>query len=256
MRNDLKGKLVLITGGTRGIGRAIGLAFGKLGAICALTHKWGSADKDELIQSYAVGGAPEPYLIEADVAHDDDTQELLISLQKHHASVDIFVSNVAFADLTASPAQYTRRGLLTSIEYTAWPLIGYTEGIRGVFGTLPKYVIGLSSVGPDRYIPNYDMVACSKAVLETLARYLAHHYASAGTRVNIVRAGMVRTESLETTLGREKIEAIGSGRSDAFMTAEEVADAVVALCSGWMDAVTGQVITVDRGQAFSRGAEF
>src|SRR5215472_12219399 len=121
MRNDLNGKLVLITGGTRGIGRAIGLAFGKLGAICALTHKWGSADEDELRQSYAVGGAPEPYVIEADVARDDDTQKLMTTLKERHAGVDIFVSNVAFADVPVTPAQYTRRGLLTSIEYTAWP---------------------------------------------------------------------------------------------------------------------------------------
>lgn len=252
MRNDFDGKLVLITGGTR----AIGLALGKLGAVCALTHKWGSADEDELRQSYASGGAPEPYVIEADAARDDDTQGLLNTLSERHGGVDIFVSNVAFADVTATPGQYTRRGLLTSIEYTAWPLVGYTEGIRGVFGALPKYVIGLSSMGPDHYIPGYDMVACSKAVLETLARYLAHHYASAGTRVNIIRAGMVRTESLEATLGAEVIEAIRSNNSDAFMTTEEVADAVVALCSGWMDAVTGQVITVDRGQTFSHGAGF
>ncbi|WP_426419355.1 SDR family oxidoreductase [Bradyrhizobium genosp. A] len=256
MRNDLRGKVVLITGGTRGIGRAMGLAFGKLGAICALTHKWGSADENELRRSYANCGAPEPILIEADAARDQDTQTLLTTLREHHAGIDIFISNVAFADVTASPAQYTRRGLLASIEYTAWPLVAYTEKIRDIFGAPPKYVIGLSSIGPDRYIANYDMIACSKAVLETLARYLAHHYASAGTRVNVVRAGIVRTESLEATLGGQKLEAIRSDRPDAFMTTDEIAHSVVALCSGWMDAVTGQVITVDRGQAFSHGAGF
>ena len=66
MLNDFHGKAVLITGGTKGIGLATGLAFGQAGAHVTLTHKWGSADEDEIRQQFADCGAPEPKIMEAD----------------------------------------------------------------------------------------------------------------------------------------------------------------------------------------------
>ncbi|HEY0136691.1 MAG TPA: SDR family NAD(P)-dependent oxidoreductase, partial [Nannocystis sp.] len=66
--NDFTGKAVLITGGTRGIGLACGLAFARHGARVILTHRWGSADEGELRAKFAELGAPEPMIVEADVS--------------------------------------------------------------------------------------------------------------------------------------------------------------------------------------------
>ena len=72
MRNDFNGRAVIITGGTKGIGLATGLAFGKQGAHVYLTHRWGSADEDEINKRFAEAKAPAPSILEADVSIDDD----------------------------------------------------------------------------------------------------------------------------------------------------------------------------------------
>jgi NAD(P)-dependent dehydrogenase (short-subunit alcohol dehydrogenase family) len=251
MKNDLRGKAVLITGGTRGIGLETGLAFGRHGAICTLTHKWGSADEAAIRDAFACVGAPFPNIVQADVASDEDTASLIAGLRRQHEAIEVFVSNVAFGQTTETLPDYARRALHTTINYTAWPLVAYSQSIREEFGRAPRYVIGLSSAGPDSYITNYDLVACAKAVLETLGRYLAHHLRSEGTRVNILRAGMVRTESLAATLGPGRIAELEAAFPSAFLEPAAVAEVVLALCSGFMDAVSGQVITVDNGWAFS-----
>jgi NAD(P)-dependent dehydrogenase (short-subunit alcohol dehydrogenase family) len=256
MKNDLRGKAVLITGGTRGIGFATGLAFGRHGAHCTLTHKWASADEAEIYDAFARIGAPPPDIVQADAASDDDTRSVMAALRRRHDAIEVFVSNVAFGQTTTGPADYTRRALQSSIDYSAWPLAAYSQRIREEFGRAPRYIIGLSSGGPDSYTANYDLVACAKSVLETLGRYLAHHLRPEGTRVNILRASMVRTESLVATFGADRIAELESTFPDAFVDAADVADTVLALCSGLMDAVSGQVMTVDNGWTFSSSCLF
>jgi len=250
MLNDFKGKAVVITGGTKGIGLATGLAFGKLGANVTLTHKWGSADEDDLRAQFALIKAPVPSIVEADAGSTEDTKALLNELKKKHDRVDVLISNVAFAQVVKSMGDYQKRSLLRSIEYSVWPMIDYLQEIKAVFGHYPRYLIGLSSQGPDRYTANYDFVASSKAVLETLCRYLAFRLAAENVHINVVRAAFVRTESLAATMGDECVPFIERIDPAMFVTVDEVANTILALCSGLMDAVTGQVISVDHGTPF------
>ncbi len=248
--NDYRGRAVLITGGTRGIGLATGLAFGKLGANVTLTHKWGSADEDAIFQAFADAGAPKPSIVEADAGSSEDTTALLEEIKKTHDKVDVFISNVAFAQIVKSMDDYQKRALLRSIDYSVWPMVEYTKQIKTIFGDYPKYVLGLSSIGPDKYTANYDFVASSKAVLETLCKYMAFRLGPEGVRVNVVRAAFVRTESLAATMGPECIPFIERFDPSMFVTVEEVADTILALTSGLMDAVQGQVVSVDHGTPF------
>lgn len=250
MLNDLKGKAVLITGGTKGIGLATGLAFGRQGAHVTLTHKWGSADEDEIREQFARVGAPEPTIAEADAASNEDTKALLTELKKRHQSIEVFIPNVAFAQVVKSMDDYQKRYLLRSIEYSVWPMIDYLKEIKAIFGQYPRYLIGLSSQGPDKYTANYDFVASSKAVEETLCKYLSFRLANENINLNVVRAAFVRTESLRSTMGEDCIPFVESFDPSLFVTVEEVANTILALCSGLMDAVTGQVIAVDHGAPF------
>ena len=83
--NDFRGKAVIITGGTKGIGLATGLAFGRQGAHAYLTHKWGSADENEVRRKFAEVGAPEPAIVEADVGSDEETVALLERVKQESA---------------------------------------------------------------------------------------------------------------------------------------------------------------------------
>jgi NAD(P)-dependent dehydrogenase (short-subunit alcohol dehydrogenase family) len=249
--NDFKDKAVLITGGTKGLGLTTGLTFGRHGARVYLTHKWGSADEDAIRGQFERAGAPAPCILEADASVDEDTREVMAQLEKDHDGVEVFISNVSFAQVAKGVERYTKRGLLTSLGYSAWPLVGYLQQIKQAFGRYPRYVVGTSCDGADIYYPGYDFVAASKAVMETLCRYLATHLLEEDVRVNILRSRPVSTESLVATFGEAFEPFLKKYYSDAyFIEAGEVADAILALCSGLMDAVSGQVILLDRGVAF------
>ena len=251
MLNDYRGKAVLITGGTMGIGLATGHSFGRQGADVYLTHRWGTADESEVRAKFQEAGCSEPHILEADVGHDDDTDALLGEIKKKHERLEAFISNVSVAHVTRGLEDYDKKSLFRSIDYSTWPMVAYTKKAKEVFGKYPRYVIGLSSGGPDAFYKNYDFVAASKAVMETLCRYMNYRLFDEDIRINVVRSRLVRTESLRATFGRDFEEfAERFNMKRQFISCEEVADAILALCSGLMDGVSGQVLMVDRGTSF------
>jgi enoyl-[acyl-carrier-protein] reductase (NADH) len=137
---------------------------------------------------------------------------------------------------------------------TAWPTVEYTLAAKRALGAYPRYVVVMSSDGPDRFTPAYDFVACGKAAVESLARYLAYRLRGDGVCVNVVRSRAIKTDAFADTFGAEFYGFLRQFvRDDWFMTAAEVGDAAFALCSGMFDAMTGQVVMVDRGNTFADG---
>jgi NAD(P)-dependent dehydrogenase (short-subunit alcohol dehydrogenase family) len=249
--SDLRGKAVLITGGTMGIGLATALAFARQGALCTLTYKWGTAVPDEVFAKFRQEDLPEPNMVEADVGRAEDTDALLQQLRQRYDRIEVFISNVAVGQVVQGLDDYVLRSLYRSVQYSAWPMVEYPVKIKQVFGRYPRYIVGLSSGGPDHFYKNYDFVAASKAVMETLCRYMNYRLYDEDVRINVVRSRLVRTESLRATFGKdfEKFaERFNMERQ--FIGCEEVANAILALCSGLMDGVSGQILMIDRGTTF------
>lgn len=253
MRNDYRGKAVVITGGTKGIGLAIGLSFAREGAQVYLTHRWGSAtEQDVLAQFAALPNAPTPYIVEADVKEDSETEALLDLVAQKHDHVEAFISNVCIVQPAQGVESYRKRSLLTSIEYSSWPMVAYPQQMKKKFGRYPRYIVGISSDGPDHYFANYEFVAASKAVMETFCRYMAKHLGPEGVIVNVLRTRNVLTQAVYEIFGSAYTDFIGKyAGEEYFMQPEEVGDAVLAMCSGMMDAMSGQVIMVDKGISFA-----
>lgn len=252
--NDFRNKAVVITGGTKGIGLATGLSFGREGAHVYLTHRWGSADEDEVRERFAACGAPEPAIVEADVGQDDDTKALLELVGKDHDQVEVFVSNVCIVQPAMGVASYKKRSLLKSLEYSAWPFVAYVQQMHRTFGRYPRYVVGISSDGPDNYFAHYEFVALSKAVMETLCRYVAKDLQDEDIRLNILRTRNVLTDAVEEVFGSFYKRFVGKyAGEEYFITPEEIGDCVLCMCSGLLDAMNGQVIMVDKGIAFADG---
>jgi enoyl-[acyl-carrier-protein] reductase (NADH) len=250
---DFSGRAVLVTGGTKGIGLAMGLAFGQEGAQVYLTHRWGSADEAAIRARFAELGAPEPRIIEADASNREDTDNLLGEIKKHHDDLEVFISNVSFAQVNKKGLDgYKKRSFFKSLEYSAWPLMGYVQQIKEVFGRYPRYTLGSSCDGPITYYPGYDYVAISKAVMESFCRYMSKHlWEAEQATINIIRSRPISTESLVATFGEQYEPFLRKYYSDDyFVELEDFGQAALALCSGLMDAVTGQVILLDKGVAF------
>lgn len=252
MKHDYSDKAVVVTGGTKGIGLATGLAFGRAGATAYLTYAWGSAEESEVKDLFAEAGAPEPRLVEADASREDDTLPLLETIREEFDHVEAFVSNVTVVPTVNGIEDLTRRALYKSLEYSTWPLLGYLKQMKKLFGRYPKYVVGVSTDGVDNYYEHYDYVAMTKAVMESYCRYLAVHLGEEGCRVNAIRTRNVITESALALHGADYPEFVKKYASAThFIEPGEVGDAIFAICSGRFDALNGQVVSIDKGGPFS-----
>lgn len=243
---DLHGRIVVVTGGTRGLGRSIGQSFARAGATVVLTHRWGSVPEGDVHRAFADVGLPHPEVVESDVSDPGANRELMRSL-RGRGPLHAVISNVAFAKIVNDIGELKRGSLDLSLAYSAWPVVDLVQAAHEELGTYPSYVVGVSSDGATSCHPGYDLAGASKAVLETLCRYLAVRLRHTGTRVNAVRPGLLDTQSSRIMLGDDAFARLNALSPSPVMDPDLVARACVALTSGLLDGMTGQVIVVDEG---------
>lgn len=254
--NPTHNRVVLITGGTKGIGLATALAFAKNNSQCILTYNWGSVSDSEIINQFTQQSLIPPCLIQANVIDPEDTTALMNQVKERFGKIDVFISNVSFANLIKDIDEYSEKGLLKSVEYSVWPTIEYTRQMNTVLGAFPKYVIGLSSQGPDTFLTNYDYAAVTKSVLEVIIRYLNYHLYEQNIIFNVVRTRPVITDSLLSTTGPDWTAFIEKyDVPDTDVPLKEVGKVILALCSGLMDGIRGQTINADNGFDFADGLQ-
>lgn len=253
---SVAGQVVLVTGGTRGFGKAVGLEFARRGARVILTHRWGSADEQELADDFRSETSVAPCIVECDVSDTQANRALLADIGTRYGRLDVIVSNVAFAKVTNELDDLRRGALELSLKYSAWPIVELVQLAREELSRFPRYVIAVSSDGGHVCHPGYDLAGAAKATLETLVRYLAVRLKSEGVRVNVVRPGFMDTASSRAVFGDAALDALNASAANLFVDPRRAAQVCVALCSGLMDSVTGQVIVADEGWSLLGATSF
>jgi enoyl-[acyl-carrier protein] reductase III len=238
-----EGKSVLVTGGSRGIGKAISLRFAEQGAKkIAVGYLRNDKAAEETADDLRKLGA-EPVLLRGNLGDPDKTKVLLEQV----GPLDVIVSNAAtgvirpFQELDEKHWDWTLNANARALFTIA----------REAAPTMPagSSIVAISSLGADRVLDNYLLVGVSKATLEALVRYLAVELAPQDIRVNAVSAGLVETGALDYFPNRDEMLGFYRERTPAgrLVEPEDVADAVCFLASPAAAMVRGQTLVVDGG---------
>jgi len=239
------GRVALVTGATRGLGRAIGRELARAGARVVLTHKWESGDAAQVAAEFQREGLPEPLVVASDAGDPEAVRALMAVVRERFGRLDAIVSNVAFAKVVHEIGDLRRGVFELSLRYSAWPLVDLVQAAGEVMPAYPRYLIGVSSLGVETCHDGYDLAGAAKAVMETFCRYLALRLKPHGVRVNAIRPGFLDTDSSRATFGDEAMNRLRE--SGAVLEPDGAARACVALCSGLLDGMSGQVLVVDEG---------
>ena len=236
-----EGASVLVTGGSRGIGRAVALRFASLGAArVAVGYMRGDRPAEETASELRALGA-EPILVRGNVASTRVAEEVAAL-----GPLDVLVH--------AAATGVIRPALETEDKHWDWTLSANARALlsltRAAAPSMPEgsSIVGLSSLGSVRVLDNYALVGASKAALEALVRYLAVELAPRGIRVNAVSAGVVETGALEHFPNKQAMLEMGvRNPAGRLVSPEDVADLVVFLCSPGAEMIRGQTVVVDGG---------
>jgi enoyl-[acyl-carrier protein] reductase III len=243
---DLAGKLSVVTGGTKGIGRAIAVRLAARGSDVVVNYFRSRSAADETVAELQALGV-RALAVRGNIGNKDFHPKLFDEIHANFGKVDILVSNAALG-LFANVMEIDQRAWDLSLHTNAEAMLFCAQKAVPMMPTGGK-IVALSSLGSIRYIPGYSAIGISKAAIETLTRYLAYELAPRSINVNAVSGGFIDTDARKSfpnydEMLREVVRRTPFGRVG---TPDEVADVAVFLCTDAARWITGQVVIVDGG---------
>ncbi|MDP2931052.1 MAG: enoyl-[acyl-carrier-protein] reductase FabL [Chloroflexota bacterium] len=243
---SLKGKIALVTGGSRGIGAAITLKLAAEG-VDVIINYFRKTSAAELTAGKAREQGVTAHIIKANLAEPEKIDSMFQEIESRFGRLDILISNAASG--VARPAlELDTRGWEWTMNINARAFLLCAQRAARLMKDGGK-MVSISSLGSRLVWPVYTAVGVSKAALEALTRYLAIELAPKGICVNGVAAGAVESEALKmyTTdqgLPQPSLQTTPAGR---MLRAEDVANVVAFLCSDEAAMIRGQIIVIDGG---------
>ncbi len=236
-----EGKSVLVTGGSRGIGKAIALRFARDGAARVAIGYLRSDEAAEATAAEVRALGAEPVLVRGNV-----TADRVLAQVAALGPLDVLVHNAATGVI--------RPALETEDKHWDWTMNANARAFLALTRVVApsmlagSSIVAISSLGSIRVLENYVLVGTSKAALESLVRYLAVELGPRGIRVNAVSGGVVDTGALDHFPNKAEMLEMGARNAAGRIVApEDIAGAVSFLCSPDAEMVRGQTLIVDGG---------
>lgn len=241
-----KGKNVVVTGGSRGIGRAIAIEFGKKGANVVINYVSSDAEAEKVAEEIkSLGG--NAILVKGDVSSFEEGKKLIDETVKVFGTIDILINN----------AGITKDGLIMRMKEEHFDKV-IDINLKGVFNTCKSAVshmlkqrsgkiINISSVVGVVGNAGQANYAASKAGVIGLTKSIAKEVGARGITVNAVAPGFIKSDMTDVLSEKVKDGMLGLIPLNRFGNVEDVARTVIFLASEGGDYITGQVINVDGG---------
>lgn len=242
----LTGKVALVTGASRGLGKAIALQLAEEGAQVVVNYAKSAEKAGEVVEAIQSAGG-NALAMQADVSHFEEVEKMVDDIYEKFERVDILVNN----------AGINRDELLMSMEKEDWDAVINTN-LGGLFNctkAVAKYmmlqksgrIINISSIAGERGGRGQSNYAASKGGVNAFTRSVAMELAPKKITVNAIAPGVVETEMSSAVIRRAKDQILNSIALKRFGQAEEVAKVVTFLASDDSSYITGEVIRVDGG---------
>ncbi len=245
------GKIALVTGSGRGIGRAIALRLAKEGADVIVNYFRNRESAEETAAAISALGR-RAQLIKANVAEEADL-ERLFEAARAFGGLDILVNNAA-SGYNRPVLEQRAKGWDWTLNINARAALFASQHAAALMQERGGgSIVNISSIGAQRVVSEYVLVGVSKAALEALTRYLAVEFAPLNITVNAVSGGFVETDALKHFSVTQSIladptafvkERVPAGR---MVSVDDIAAAVTFLCSADAAMIRGQVLVVDGG---------
>ncbi len=250
MSEPLSGKVALVTGAARGIGRATALKLASAGCDIIANYYNSHAETETLCEEVSAMGR-QAFAVQGSVGMPDSVDEMFQEIGEHFDRLDIVISNAATGVLR--PAMEMKlKHWRWCMETNAFALAMLAQHAAPLMRNGGR-IVAMSSLGAFRAIPSYGFIGASKAALESLVRTLAQELGPQGIRVNVVNAGVVDTDALKYFPNRDQLMSEFAERTPAgpTLTPEQVADAIYLLCLPEAEMINGHTLFVDGGFAIS-----
>lgn len=255
---SFQGKTLLVSGGTRGIGKAIVYAFAKEGCNVAFTYNSNAEIANEIAQDVekAYGVKCRGYAL--NILEPDEYKAVYEQFDADYERLDFFISNAIISGRAVvggfGPFMRLKPKGLNNI-YTATVnafVVGAQEAAKRMEKIGGGSIISMSSTGNLVYTPNYAGHGTNKAAVEAMVRYAAAELGEKGIRVNAVSGGPIDTDALKAFPNYEEVkgEVVKRSPLSRMGEAEDLTGACLFLCGSGASWITGQTIVVDGGTTF------